>query len=126
MKDSPDLLPPLAVAALRADSPIEITGVEHTRIKESDRISVLSTELSKVGFKIEEGPDYLRIEPTVEPKSVVLNAHNDHRLFMAFCALGLSLPKGLLIEGLESVDVSYPTFLDDLSSLGAKIEVESH
>lgn len=126
LKDSPDLLPPLAVAALRADSPIEITGIEHTRIKESDRISVLSTELSKVGFKIKEGPDYLRIEPTMEPKSEVLNAHNDHRLFMAFCALGLSLPRGLVVEGLESVDVSYPTFLDDLSSLGAKIEVENH
>ncbi len=126
LKDSPDLLPPLAVAALRADSPIQITGVEHTRTKESDRISVLATELSKVGFKIKEGPDYLRIEPTMEPKSEILNAHNDHRLFMAFCAIGLSMPGGLVIEGLESVDVSYPTFLDDLSSLGAKIEVENH
>lgn len=126
LKDSPDLLPPLAVAALKADSAIHISGVGHTRTKESDRISALSTELSKIGFKIKEGQDYLRIEPATEPKSVVLDAHNDHRLFMAFCALGLSMPRGLVIEGVESVDVSYPTFLDDLSSLGAKVEVENH
>ncbi|MFQ6011689.1 MAG: 3-phosphoshikimate 1-carboxyvinyltransferase [Nitrososphaerales archaeon] len=126
LKESPDLLPPLAMAALKADSPIRITGVEHTRSKESDRISALATELSKLGFKIKEGPSYINVDPTSELKSEILDAHNDHRLFMAFCALGTAMPDGLEIEGLESVDVSYPTFLDDLSSLGAKVEVGNH
>jgi 3-phosphoshikimate 1-carboxyvinyltransferase len=51
-----------------------------------------------------------------------MDAREDHRLFMAFCALGVGSEQGITIEGAESLDVSYPGFLQELQALGAQVE----
>jgi 3-phosphoshikimate 1-carboxyvinyltransferase len=63
----------------------------------------------------------LSIKAPERVKSAVLEAYGDHRLFMALCIASL-LADECIINGAESVDVSYPTFLDDIRALGASIE----
>lgn len=124
LSDTPDLLPVVSVLALRCSSPVEVTGVAHARFKETDRIRVLSSELAKAGARVEEKDDGIRVSPGALRRSV-LDAHDDHRMFMAFSLVSMLLPEGLQISGVESLDVSYPNFLRDLEGLGARVEVAS-
>lgn len=119
LSDSPDLLPVLSIIALRAKPRTIIKGVEHARFKETDRISILAKELRKFGANVQELQDGIVIEYCEELKGCSLNAHGDHRLFMAFCAAAMVSSEPCIIEGLESVDVSYPNFIKDIKSLGA-------
>ena len=122
LSDSPDLLPVLSVIALKARPRTIIKGVEHARFKETDRISILARELRGIGAKVQELQDGIIIEYCEKMKSCSLNAHGDHRLFMAFCAAAMASPEPCIVEGLESVDVSYPNFIKDIKSIGAIIE----
>lgn len=122
LTDCPDLLPVTAVIAAVNDGETRIRGVAHARLKESDRVSTTATEIRKLGVHVEEHRDGLTIRGS--PKAaggVALETYGDHRLFMAFTVLGLALDKGLIITGAESADVSYPNFLKDLRTIGAKI-----
>jgi 3-phosphoshikimate 1-carboxyvinyltransferase len=120
LSDSPDLLPVLASMSLKCESPVEIVGCAHARNKETDRISTIAFELSKLGVKVEERRDGIIIHPLPRsPTRAVLDAHDDHRLFMAFCLISLLYPEGLPVLGAGSVDVSFPTFLEDMKKLGA-------
>jgi len=124
--DSPDLLPPLAVMAAATPGRSVIRGVAHARLKESDRIHILSTELAKLGISVRQLPDGLEIEGSTRLEGgVTLDSHGDHRVFMAFVALGLGCSKGLRVSGAESVDVSYPGFVEDLKLLGGRIRNEA-
>ncbi|MEM2872688.1 MAG: 3-phosphoshikimate 1-carboxyvinyltransferase [Nitrososphaerales archaeon] len=122
LSDSPDLLPVLSVIALKARPKIIIKGVEHARFKETDRISILVKELRKLGAKVQELRDGIVVEYCEKLKGCSLNAYSDHRLFMAFCAAATASSEPCIIEGLESVDISYPNFIKDIKSLGAIIE----
>ncbi|MCS7135728.1 MAG: 3-phosphoshikimate 1-carboxyvinyltransferase [Nitrososphaerota archaeon] len=121
LSDFPDLLPVLAVLTTRCEGTVEITGVEHARVKESDRVSALAHALSKVGMNVKEMKDGLSITRGKLVKHAVLDPKGDHRLFMAYCLLGLVLEEGCTVLGAESANVSYPNFLRDLTSLGASI-----
>ncbi len=122
LTDSPDLLPVVAVMAVLNNGVVRLHGVAHARLKESDRIAAVATELRKLGAEVVEQKDGLIIKGVRNIEGgVILDSHNDHRLFMAFTVLGLALKKGLKIVGEESVDVSYPSFVQDLKKLGAKI-----
>jgi 3-phosphoshikimate 1-carboxyvinyltransferase len=129
LHDTPDLLPPLAILGLKVRSPLKIVGVEHARYKETNRVAIIANELSKVGLSVQELRDGLVINSHKKygkvAEGVKLDAHNDHRLFMAFCALGLgcNTEDGVQVEGLESLDVSYPEFLHDLTRVGASIKI---
>ncbi len=120
--DTPDLLPVVAALALRSESPVEVVGTAHARFKETDRIAILSSELSKLGVKIEERQDGMKISPSGELRSALLDAHDDHRMFMAFSLASLLVPGGVPVVGAESLDVSYPGFLEDMKRLGARVE----
>jgi 3-phosphoshikimate 1-carboxyvinyltransferase len=122
LSDSPDLLPVLSIIALKARPMITIKGVEHARFKETDRISVLAKELRKFGASVQELQDGIVVEYCEELKGCSLDAHEDHRLFMAFCAAAMASSEPCVIEGLESVDISYPDFIKDVKSLGAIME----
>ncbi len=122
LKDAPDLLPVIAVLACFAEGETVITGVGHARYKESDRISVLARELSKAGASVEELEDGLVVRGSAL-REAVLNPEGDHRLFMAFALLSLASQGRIATLGLESLDVSYPNFLLDLSSIGCEVEV---
>jgi 3-phosphoshikimate 1-carboxyvinyltransferase len=124
LSDCPDLLPVLSILALKAKSEVSITGIKHARYKETDRIHVIANELSKTGAIIKELAGGLIIRPSGKLRGCHLNSRNDHRLFMSFCAYAIGADNTCTVEGLESVDVSYPKFIGDLKSLGAKIEVQ--
>ena len=120
LTDSPDLLPVLSILALKANSPVEITGIAHARLKETDRVSNIASQLKKFGATVKEQQDQLLIIAPEVPRNSRIQTFNDHRLFMAFTIASL-LTEKTEVEGAESIDVSYPGFLQDLVQLGAKI-----
>jgi len=122
LRDSPDLLPVISVLAAVANGETVITDVKHARFKESDRISVIASELKKAGIHVEEMPDGVKIRPG-EIKPAVLDPHADHRLFMAFSLLSIYSGGRILVKDPECVAISYPQFLKDLASTGCEVEV---
>jgi len=121
LSNTPDLLPPLAILALKTSKPIEISNVKHARYKETDRIAILARELPKLGIKVEEKEDGLYLESPDEMNGAHLDSENDHRLFMAFCIAGMYVGD-CTISNPESVEVSYPNFISDMKKIGSKIE----
>jgi 3-phosphoshikimate 1-carboxyvinyltransferase len=119
--DTPDLLPVVAALALKSETPVEVVGTAHARYKETDRIAMLARELSKLGVRIEERQDGLKISPGGEIRVALLDAHDDHRMFMAFSLASMTIPGGTPVVGAESLDVSYPGFLEDIKKLGASV-----
>jgi len=123
LSNSPDLLPPLAILSLNTSNPIEITNVKHARLKETDRIAIVSREIIKLGIKVQEKEDGLILESTENLNGAELNSENDHRLFMAFCIAGMYVGD-CTVSDPESVNVSYPNFIEEMNNLGAKIKVQ--
>lgn len=120
LSDTPDLLPPLAILALKCQEPLEIHNVRHARFKETDRISVLARELKKLGIGVTENDDGLVLNPPKGITGASLDPEDDHRLFMAFC-IAATFVGNCTVSDPESVDVSYPAFVDDMNRVGAKI-----
>lgn len=123
LSNSPDLLPPLAILALKASKPIEIFNVKHARLKETDRIAIISREIAKLGIKIQEKEDGLVLESSDKINGAELNAEEDHRLFMAFCIAGMYVGNCTVTDP-ESVKVSYPNFIEEMKRMGANIHTE--
>ena len=121
LRNSPDLLPPLAILSLISSKPIEIVNVKHARLKETDRIAILARELPKVGIKVDEKEDGLILESSDSLTGAKLDSENDHRLFMAFCIVGTYIGNCIVTDS-KSVEVSYPNFIEEMNRLGAKIE----
>lgn len=113
---TPDLLPTLAALAPLAQTPTLITGIAHTRHKESNRISTMRQGLAALDILTEEGPDHLKIYPRSLIKAATIQSHNDHRIAMAFSVLALRTP-GLILEGAEAVNKSCPEFFNLWASL---------
>ena len=123
LSNSPDLLPPLAILALKASSPIEIVNVKHARLKETDRIAIIAREIIKLGVNVEEREDGLILNPSNNLKGGYLNSENDHRLFMAFCIAGMYVGNCTVTDP-ESVKVSYPNFIEEMNKIGSKISIQ--
>jgi 3-phosphoshikimate 1-carboxyvinyltransferase len=75
-----------------------------------------------MGVNIIEKEDEIILNPSTSLKNADLNSYNDHRLFMAFTIASMLTAKSI-VRGAESIDVSYPSFLEDIKSLGAKVKV---
>lgn len=80
----PDAAMTIAVAALYADGPSTLRNIGSWRVKETDRISAMATELRKLGAIVEEGDDYLKVTPPVEIQSAAIDTYDDHRMAMCF------------------------------------------
>lgn len=120
LSNNPDLLPPMAILALKTSKPIEIYNVKHARFKETDRIAILAKELAKIGIIVTEKEDGLILESPKALKSAELESADDHRLFMAFSIAGMFVGDCTVTDP-DSVDVSYPTFVEDMKKIGANI-----
>ncbi len=119
LKNSPDLVPVMAVLALFCRGRTRLTNIGHVRAKESDRITDLRRELLKIGAQIDETKQELLITPrSTYRTNVTLDPHRDHRLAMAFFILGLKL--GARIKDIDCTKKSYPGFLKDMRHLGAR------
>jgi len=123
LSNSPDLLPPLAILALNSSSPIEIVNVKHARLKETDRIAIITRELVKLGIKIQEKEDGMILNSSENLRGAELNSENDHRLFMSFCIAGMFIGNCTVTDP-ESVKISYPNFIEEMNRLGAKIQTQ--
>ena len=120
LSDTPDLLPAIAILALKSEKPIEMFNVKHARYKETDRIAIISRELKKIGLDVEEKDDGVVLRKTSELHPAELNSENDHRLFMAFSIAGMFVGE-CTVSDPDAVKVSYPEFISDLVNTGAKI-----
>jgi len=120
LSDSPDLIPAIAILALKTSKPIEIPNAEHARYKETDRIAIIARELTKLGIKVKEKKDGLVLNNSDNLTGADLNSENDHRLFMAFCIAGMYVGN-CTISHPESVEISYPNFISEMKRIGCKI-----
>jgi 3-phosphoshikimate 1-carboxyvinyltransferase len=113
---TPDLLPIMAAAAVYAEGETALVNVAHARIKETDRIAVMSRELGKLGVLSEERPDGLIIRGAALPQGGRVDGQGDHRVVMALAATALGAAGPVEIDGAEAADVTYPGFLDLLAA----------
>lgn len=116
-----DTVPTLAVVALFANGPTNISNVEHVRHKETDRISDLSRELVKLGATVDERQDGLTINPG-ELRAASIATYNDHRIAMSFAVAGLMI-RGVVINDPGCCEKTYPEFFSDLEKLINQDEV---
>jgi 3-phosphoshikimate 1-carboxyvinyltransferase len=110
MGDISDTFMTLAAVAPFASSPVTMTGIANVRLKESDRIAAMETNLRRLAIRTESGPDFLRVYPGT-PAGGHIDAHGDHRVAMSFAVLGLRAP-GVVIEGPGCVAKTCPSFFE--------------
>jgi 3-phosphoshikimate 1-carboxyvinyltransferase len=117
-----DELPMLAALGPYTEEGIEIRNASELRVKESDRIAVLVENLRKMGAKVEERPDGLKVEGRRAGKlrGAEIEPHGDHRIAMAFAVAGLGAEGETVIRDAECAGVSYPGFFADLERLAER------
>ena len=115
MNDCPDAVLAYAVVALFADGPTTIKNVANLRIKETDRLAALETELQKLGARVEAGPDSLRIEPG-PMRGAEIETYDDHRMAMSFALAGLRIP-GVVILDPACVSKTWPAYFEAFANL---------
>ena len=120
----PDIGPILTVLGALSEGETRIINGERLRIKESDRITSIKTELNKLGANVAEEGDSLIIQGVEGfTGGVTVNAWNDHRIAMSLAIASTRCEKEIILEEAESVRKSYPHFWDDFVKLGGEIEV---
>ena len=120
MNDTPDALPSLAVTGCFASGTTRLLNVAQARLKECDRITASVTELSKMGARIEELKDGMVIHHS-KLKGTHVHGYDDHRMVMALVVAGLAAEGETIVDTAEAVKVTYPTFVEDMGRIGAKI-----
>lgn len=126
--NEPDLAQTFVVCCVLLNIPFRFTGLQSLKIKETDRIEALKTELRKLGYLLTDSNDSIlewngqRCEPEADP---VIATYEDHRMAMAFAPAALVLPQGIKIADPEVVTKSYPAYWNNLSEAGFSIiEIE--
>jgi 3-phosphoshikimate 1-carboxyvinyltransferase len=111
-----DELPLLAVLATQAEGVTRVTGAQELRVKESDRITAITSELKKMGASITETPDGFIVEGPVRLKGARCKSHGDHRIAMSMAIAALVAEGDTIIEDAGSVTISFPEFFTLLNS----------
>jgi 3-phosphoshikimate 1-carboxyvinyltransferase len=115
LSGSPDGALAVAVACLFADGPSRIRGLGTLRVKESDRLAALRTELTKLGGEVEVDHDTLVIRPG-RPRPAEIETYDDHRMAMSFALAGLRI-EGVAIRDPACVTKTWPGFFADLEAM---------
>ena len=115
-----DELPILAVAGALAMGETVIRDAAELRVKESDRIAVMVKHLRSFGVSVEEFEDGLRVKggAVLKTPEVPLSSDGDHRITMSMAILNTFADGALILDEVECVDTSYPSFWSDMVSLG--------
>ena len=116
LSDIPDTAQTLAAIAPFADSPTIIHGIASARVKETDRVAAMCTELRRLGVTVEEYPDGLKIYPCEKIQPAVIETYDDHRMAMAFALVGLHA-EGIAIENPGCVSKTFPNYFEVVESL---------
>jgi 3-phosphoshikimate 1-carboxyvinyltransferase len=118
LSDCIDLLPIMAALAATAEGQSEFSGIAAGRLKESDRVLAVKTELLKMGIHVTEEEDKISIFGGT-PTGAIIDSHGDHRMAMAFGALGIVTGESTIL-GAECVAKTYPDYWKVLQGLGGK------
>ncbi len=117
LKNTPDLAQTIAVTCLGLNINCKLSGLHTLKIKETDRLTALKTEIEKLGGNVKISERSLELLNTGKiNQNVLIDTYNDHRMAMAFAPLGLRVP--ININNPKVVSKSYPDFWDDLQKLG--------
>ena len=120
LKNAPDIAQTITVTCFALGIACDLKGLHTLKIKETDRLVALKTEIEKFGGHVKITDKSLHLTASTHIKeSVSIGTYNDHRMAMAFAPLALKA--SIIIEDAEVVSKSYPTFWDDLKSIGFKI-----
>lgn len=112
----PDAAMTAAVAALFADGPSTIRNVGSWRVKETDRIAAMATELRKLGADVGEGADYIRVAPPQHLRPATIDTYDDHRMAMSFSLAALGGVR-VRINDPECVGKTFPEYFEALASI---------
>ncbi|MFC6725258.1 3-phosphoshikimate 1-carboxyvinyltransferase, partial [Halobium palmae] len=122
--DTPDLLPTIAALGAVADGETRIVNCEHVRYKETDRVSAMAEELTKLGAAVEEERDVLTVRGgESDLVGAEVDGRADHRIVMSLAVAALVADGETRVLGAEHVDVSFPDFFETFAGIGADIEL---
>ncbi|NBS98440.1 MAG: (d)CMP kinase, partial [Betaproteobacteria bacterium] len=117
----PDAAMTLAACALHAQGVTELRGIGSWRVKETDRIAAMATELRKLGARVDEGSDWLRIDPPAQLRAAAVATYEDHRMAMCLSLASLSsrLRAGVAVTVLEPACVAktFPDFFERFAAI---------
>jgi 3-phosphoshikimate 1-carboxyvinyltransferase len=117
MTSMPDMAQTLAVVCLFADGPSTIRGLHNLKVKETDRIQAIASELRKLGAEVEAGADYWTIIPPTKPVArAPIQTYLDHRMAMSFAVAGLRVDGGIEIDDPSCVAKTFPDFWGNWNS----------
>lgn len=120
LQSSPDIAQTIAVTSFGLGVGCHLTGLHTLKIKETDRLEALKTELSKLGATVSVTQDSLTLQPNKRiNQNIEIATYQDHRMAMAFAPLAIKVP--IRINEAEVVSKSFPTFWDDLRAIGFNI-----
>ncbi|MFM7630229.1 MAG: 3-phosphoshikimate 1-carboxyvinyltransferase [Alphaproteobacteria bacterium] len=119
-----DEYPILSVAAAFAEGQTDMHGLSELRVKESNRLQAILDGLSAVGVRAESHGDSLTVygQNTVSGGATIAT-HFDHRMAMSFFVMGLRTQSPIIIQGWESINTSFPTFLDCMRTIGVNFAI---
>ncbi len=118
----PDAAMTLAVAALFADRPSRLRNIASWRVKETDRIAAMATELRKVGAQVEEGEDYLVVTPPAALTHAAIDTYDDHRMAMCFSLVSLGGCR-VRINDPQCVNKTFPGYFDCFATVARPVPV---
>lgn len=120
LNNSPDIAQTVAVTCFGLGIGCDLFGLHTLKIKETDRLEALETELNKLGAAISVTEESLHLKPSTQiNENIAIKTYQDHRMAMAFAPLALRVP--IIIEEAEVVSKSYPDFWNDLKSVGFQL-----
>ncbi len=120
LKNAPDIAQTIAVTCFTLGVSCDLLGLHTLKIKETDRLVALKTEIEKLGGRVAITDKSLHLSTSKEIKPMVsIATYNDHRMAMAFAPIALKAP--IVIQDAMVVSKSYPAFWEDLKSIGFKI-----
>ncbi|GGW57813.1 3-phosphoshikimate 1-carboxyvinyltransferase [Alishewanella tabrizica] len=114
----PDAAMTIATTALFAEGPTVIRNIYNWRVKETDRLAAMATELRKVGAEVEEGHDYIKVTPPKALTHASIATYNDHRMAMCFSLVALS-DTAVTIEDPDCTAKTFPSYFDVFKGLSS-------
>lgn len=120
----PDLVPMIAAVALAAIGRTRIQNAARLRLKECDRLHVITNTLRALGARTQETPDGLTIDGGHQLHGATVASEDDHRIVMMAAVVSALCEGGVEIEGAEAVNKSYPRFFEDFRTLGGEVREE--
>ena len=120
-----DEYPILAIAAIKAKGDTIMEGIEELRYKETDRIEAICEGLKKVGVEIIDTKDSMIIHGkgpnAILNGNIEVNSNLDHRIAMCFLCLGLTTENPIIVNDTDTINSSFPNFLDKMNEIGSKL-----